>query len=94
MATLFPDWNDLRDVLLITDAGSLSGAARMAGISQSTMSRRLAAIEALGQPVFLRDETGRMTPNARGKALVVVSHDERFLAEIGVQRTLRLDRRI
>ena len=73
MATLFPDWNDLRDVLLIKDAGSLSGAARMAGISQSTMSRRLAAIEALGQPVFLRDETGRMTPNARGKALVAAA---------------------
>jgi Bacterial regulatory helix-turn-helix protein, lysR family len=46
MAIPFPDWNDLRDILLITDAGSLSGAARIAGISQSTMSRRLSAIEA------------------------------------------------
>lgn len=73
MAAPFPDWNDLRDILLITDAGSLSGAARVAGISQSTMSRRLAAIEALGQPIFLRDETGRMTPNARGKELVAAA---------------------
>ena len=75
MAAPFPDWNDLRDILLITDAGSLSGAARVAGISQSTMSRRLAAIEAVGQPVFLRDETGRMTPNARGKALVAAARE-------------------
>lgn len=73
MAAPFPDWNELRDILLITEAGSLSGAARAAGISQSTMSRRLAAIEGPGQPVFLRDETGRMTPNARGKELVAAA---------------------
>ena len=75
MAAPFPDWNDLRDILLITDAGSLSGAARAAGISQSTMSRRLAAIEGQGQPVFLRDEMGRMTPNARGKAMVAAARE-------------------
>lgn len=75
MAAPFPDWNDLRDILLITDAGSLSGAARLAGISQSTMSRRLAAIEANGQPVFLRDETGRMSPNARGVELVTAARE-------------------
>ena len=75
MAAPFPDWNDLRDILLITDAGSLSGAARLAGISQSTMSRRLAAIEAHGQPVFLRDETGRMSPNARGADLVTAARE-------------------
>lgn len=69
MATAFPDWNDLRDILLITEAGTLSAAARAAGVSQSTMSRRLAAIEANGHPVFLRDESGRMTPNSRGRDL-------------------------
>lgn len=82
MAAPFPDWNDLRDILMISEAGSLSGAARMAGISQSTMSRRLAAIEAKGHPVFLRDEMGRMTPNALGQELVAAArkmaaiHDE------------------
>ena len=75
MAIPFPDWNDLRDILLITDAGSLSGAARIAGISQSTMSRRLSAIEAAGQPVFLRDETGRMSPNARGVEMVAAARE-------------------
>ena len=75
MAVPFPDWNDLRDILLITDAGSLSGAARLAGISQSTMSRRLAAIEAHGQPIFLRDEMGRMSPNARGLQMVAAARE-------------------
>ncbi|AWB48515.1 hypothetical protein HYN69_08325 [Gemmobacter aquarius] len=71
----FPDWNDLRDILLITEAGTLSAAARAAGVSQSTMSRRLAAIEAAGNPVFLRDESGRMTPNSRGRDMVAAARD-------------------
>jgi DNA-binding transcriptional LysR family regulator len=75
MAAPFPDWNDLRDILLISDAGSLSGAARIAKISQSTMSRRLAAIEENGQPIFLRDEMGRMSPNARGQQLVAAARE-------------------
>lgn len=75
MASPFPDWNDLRDILLISDAGSLSGAARIARISQSTMSRRLAAIEENGQPIFLRDEMGRMSPNARGLELVAAARE-------------------
>lgn len=75
MPTPFPDWNDLRDILLIAGAGSLSSAARRAGVSQSTMSRRLAAIEAGGQPVFLRDEMGRLTPNQRGEVLVAAARD-------------------
>jgi DNA-binding transcriptional LysR family regulator len=77
MAAQFPDWNDLRDILLIAEAGTLSAAARAAGVSQSTMSRRLAAIEAGGQPVFLRDETGRMTPNTRGREIVAVAREMR-----------------
>lgn len=75
MPSPFPDWNDLRDILLIAGAGSLSSAARKAGVSQSTMSRRLAAIEMGGQPVFLRDETGRLTPNQRGEVLVTAARE-------------------
>lgn len=79
MAAPFPDWNDLRDVLLITEAGTLSAAARAAGVSQSTMSRRLAAIEQLGQPVFLRDEGGRMVPNARGREICEAAQAMRLI---------------
>ena len=77
----FPDWNDLRDILLITEAGTLSAAARAAGVSQSTMSRRLAAIEATGNPVFLRDESGRMTPNARGRDMVAAAREMQAVFE-------------
>lgn len=61
-----PDWNDLCWVLAVHEAGSLSAAARVLGVSQSTMSRRIAAIEAGGQPVFRAD--GALTE--RGATLV------------------------
>ena len=68
-----PDWNDLRDVLLVHETGSLSAAARAAGVSQSTMSRRLAAIEAGGRRVFSRDERGCPILTARGAAMVAAA---------------------
>ncbi len=70
MTAATPDWNDLRDILLIANTGSLSAAARRAGVSQSTMSRRLAVLEAGGRSLFLRDETGRLMPNEQGQHLV------------------------
>ena len=39
------DWDDLHSFLAIARARSLSGAARGLGVRQSTMSRRLAALE-------------------------------------------------
>ncbi len=82
----FPDWNDLRDILLITEAGTLSAAARAAGVSQSTMSRRLAAIESTGNPLFLRDESGRMTPNTRGRDMVGAAREMQAIYEKMRQR--------
>lgn len=64
-----PDWNDLRWVLAVHEAGSLSAAARALGVSQSTMSRRIAAIEAGGRPVF-RAGGGLTT---RGEAMVTAA---------------------
>lgn len=40
------DWNDLRALLAVVDAGSLTGAARALGCSQPTVGRRLDALEA------------------------------------------------
>lgn len=65
-----PDWNDLRDILLVAETGSLAAAARRLGVNQSTMSRRMAAIEAGGRPVFQRDDASRLAPTARGEALL------------------------
>lgn len=65
-----PDWNALRDILVMAEAKSLSEAARRSGVSQSTMSRRLAAIEAGGLAVFRRDAAGVLVPTPRGAVLI------------------------
>lgn len=64
-----PDWNEPRWVLAVHEAGSLSAAARVLGVSQSTMSRRIAAVEAGGRAVFRAD--GRLTE--RGKKMVAAA---------------------
>ncbi len=53
------EWNDLRLVLAISDAGTLSGAGRMMGQSHATVFRRLNNIEnKLGVSLFHRARTG------------------------------------
>jgi len=58
------DWNDLKLVLAIAEAGTLSGATRLLGVSQPTVSRRLTAFEtALGLRLFDRGPDGyNLTP--------------------------------
>ena len=49
------DWDDLRYLLAVGRAGSLSGAARQLGVNHSTVFRRLGALEArLGVRLFER----------------------------------------
>jgi len=53
------EWNDLRVVLAIAEAGSLSGAGRRLGCSHATVFRRLGEIEGrLGVALFQRGRTG------------------------------------
>lgn len=60
-------WDDLRIVLAITEAGSLSGAARDLGSSHATMFRRLGDIEdRLGVKLFDRGRRG-YTPTLAGE---------------------------
>lgn len=40
-----PDWSDLKVILAVARARSVAGAARTMGVDQSTVSRRLAALE-------------------------------------------------
>jgi DNA-binding transcriptional LysR family regulator len=56
------DWTALRDFLAVAETGSLSRAARRLGVSQPTLTRRMAALEAR-----LRTELFRRT--ARGVEL-------------------------
>ncbi|WP_421857642.1 LysR family transcriptional regulator [Oricola sp.] len=49
------DWNQARGFLAAAEAGSLSAAARMLGLTQPTLSRQVAALEArLGVTLFER----------------------------------------
>lgn len=53
------DWDDYRYLLAVVRAGSLSGAARLVGVDQSTVGRRVAALEArVGARLFDRTPEG------------------------------------
>lgn len=68
---MISDWGDLQTILAIATEGSLSGAARLLGVNQSTTSRRLQAIEtAMNRQLFLRTPEGRLTATATGQTLV------------------------
>jgi DNA-binding transcriptional LysR family regulator len=65
-----PQWSDLRVVLALSRAGTLSAAAERLGVDQTTVSRRLGALErALDGRLFLR-ERGALTPTALGEQAV------------------------
>ncbi len=65
-----PNWDDLKVLLAISRAGTLTGGAAMLGIDQSTAGRRLGALEAdLGVILFIRSKLG-FTPTAAGHAAI------------------------
>ncbi|HET8932926.1 MAG TPA: LysR family transcriptional regulator [Polyangiales bacterium] len=73
-------WDDLRVFLAVLRAGSFSGAAEALGIEQSTVSRRVASLEAeLGQPLFDRTPLGPK-PSALAERMRV--HAERLGSEV------------
>lgn len=65
------NWNDLKVVLALAREGSVQGAARGLGVNETTITRRLAEIEAaLGSRVFDRAERGRYPPTEQGEILI------------------------
>ena len=62
--TQAPDWNDLRYFLSVADSGSTLAAGRAMRVSQTTVARRIAALEqAIGVPLFDRRQAGyALTP--------------------------------
>ena len=70
MAEADPDWTLWRSFRAVMHAGSLSGAARALGLSQPTVGRHIAALEAqLGVALFTRAPDGlRPTATATGLA--------------------------
>ncbi len=86
------NWDDLKVVLAISRAGSLTGAAQMLGIDQSTAGRRVSSLEAdVGALLFVRSKTG-FTPTTAGesvieRALEIEARAERLAEEVnGIDR--------
>ena len=81
------DWDDLHSFLAIARAGSLSGAAREMGVRQSTMSRRLAALELRAGARLLHKTPSGYALTALGE--MVLGNAERMEAEaIAIERTV------
>jgi DNA-binding transcriptional LysR family regulator len=81
------DWNDLRYLLAIARAGTLTGAARDLGVEHTTVGRRLAALEsALGARLFTRGPDGF--------ALTHAGHEILPLAEEIAARIESIERRV
>ena len=81
------DWDDFKVFLGVARAGTLSAAARLLSVDQSTMSRRLAALEAAaGARLFDKTPSGYLL-TAAGEA--VLSRVEELEAHaVGVERQL------
>lgn len=81
------DWNDLQYFLAVARDGSLTGAARRLHVSQSTVTRRIEALEhALRAPLFLRRREGYVLSEAGTELLPAAERAEEALAEVGRQR--------
>ncbi|MDY0884657.1 LysR family transcriptional regulator [Dongia soli] len=62
------NWNDLRYILAIARGNSLAAAARLLGVDETTVSRRLSAVEkALEARLFVRAPGGRLLPSEAGE---------------------------
>lgn len=80
-------WDDLRILLAVLREGSFTAASATLGVEQSTVSRRIAALEeSLGVVLFDRHRTG---PRATDAALGLRDRLERIEGEVlGVRDTL------
>jgi DNA-binding transcriptional LysR family regulator len=75
------DWNDLRYLLAISQAGSLAGAARDLGVEHTTVGRRLTALEtALGARLFTRGPDG-LVPTAAAEQVLPLARQMAAQAE-------------
>src|SRR5689334_23039864 len=63
------DWDDLRLLVAVCRAGTLTAAARALRCSQPTVSRRMAALARRHGSALFEASGGRWVPTAAGRAL-------------------------
>ncbi len=77
------DWDDLRVFLAVARSRTLSGAARKLGVNQTTVTRRLEALEAkLGVRLFDRSPGGVNPTSAATEVVTVAERVEESVASI------------
>lgn len=85
------NWDDLRFVLALADAGSLARAAKVLGVDHTTVGRRIEAAEAaLGVSLFTRTSTGYVATADADRLLVPMKQVED--AVHAVERRAQADR--
>ncbi len=99
-AQAMDNWDDLKFVLAVSNAGSLAKAARSLGVTHSTVSRRLSALEErMGTRLFDRLPEGFTATSAGQEAVAaarrveaeVLALDTRILAQdAGLEGPLRV----
>ncbi|QIK97132.1 LysR family transcriptional regulator [Sphingomonas sp. HDW15A] len=74
------DWNDLKYLLAVAEGGSTLAAGRALRVSQTTVARRIAALEqAVGYPLFEKRQAGYAL-TASGEALIAKAQSVRSAA--------------
>ncbi len=81
------DWDDFRLLLAVAKSGSASGAGRSLGINQSTVSRRISALEQ-------RVEVRLFEPLPSGLALTAAGEEVLAAAERMEREVEQLDRQV
>ena len=77
------NWNDLRYILAISRGGTLAQAARLLAVDDSTVARRLIAMQdAIGTRLYHRSADGTLQLTPAGER--AARHAERIEREIGV----------
>lgn len=80
------NWNDLRYLLAVKRARSLTAAARQIGVDSTTVSRRLSALQvAMGTQLYRRQPDGSLQLTSNGEAVVrrieAMDHQVDLIAE-------------
>jgi len=75
------DLRQIREFVQIADSGSISRAARVLGVGQPTLSRRLAALEGQVGSALLRRDTHTMSLTEAGRTLLADARELLALAD-------------
>src|ERR1700704_3255885 len=88
------DWSDLRFLLEVARTGTLAAAGRKLGVDNTTVGRRLSALERdLGARLFARTPDG-LVPTPAGEAIRVAAEEMEQAVLRGEQRAQGADRKL